>query len=393
MVLRRLPAAAVLALAAFAAFSSPATAQEIEFKEAPYEDPVPVRPAFRPGAGPPGSVAPAPDKPADVLPADDVVEIDRSETPVAPRHVRLHLRDGSVLAGDLTVDKIDVETDFGRLSIPVERIVSFRPGLESSPERLVEIDELVEKLGHDDFNTREQAQKDLLKLGLPLRREIEQRLAANGDENAERRTRLAQILKDLEQQADQVDESADSQSSEPWARQDTIVTAHFTVVGKIVDQEFKVVSKYGSLDVKLGDITFAGRAGGAKPEVRRTVVVAGTNLAQTNFKSSGLRVERGDKVTVRADGQIQMTPWGGGHSTTPDGGAYYGWYRPNEIEGGSLVAKIGDSGPVFKVGSKKTFVARQSGVIQFAMAMQDQYSQQGYQFPGQYNVKVSVEPK
>jgi hypothetical protein len=57
------------------------------------------------------------------------------------------------------------------------------------------------------------------------------------------------------------------------------------------------------------------------------------------------------------------------------------------------VAKIGDRGTVFKVGSKHTFIAKQSGMLNFAMAVQQQYSQQGYAWPGQYNVRVTIEPK
>jgi hypothetical protein len=60
---------------------------------------------------------------------------------------------------------------------------------------------------------------------------------------------------------------------------------------------------------------------------------------------------------------------------------------------GALVAKVGNNGKVFKVGNRYSFTATSSGVLQFAISMQDQYSQQGYEFPGQYNVKISVEPK
>jgi hypothetical protein len=58
-----------------------------------------------------------------------------------------------------------------------------------------------------------------------------------------------------------------------------------------------------------------------------------------------------------------------------------------------LVARIGDKGTVFKVGRQSTFVAKSSGVLQFAIGMQGQYSNEGYQFPGEYRVRVKVDPK
>ena len=55
--------------------------------------------------------------------------------------------------------------------------------------------------------------------------------------------------------------------------------------------------------------------------------------------------------------------------------------------------RVGLNGKVFKVGSKKSFVAESSGVLQFAVAMQHQYANQNYQYPGQYNVRVRVQPQ
>ena len=45
----------------------------------------------------------------------------------------------------------------------------------------------------------------------------------------------------------------------------------------------------------------------------------------------------------------------------PDGAPNYGWYVPNQIPGGALVAKIGDKGTIFKVGRQMTFTAKNSG--------------------------------
>jgi hypothetical protein len=336
-------------------------------------------------------VGPGESKPDDTKPTaqtDDSSEPDtRVEVgPINPRAIKLNLQDGSTITGELTVDEITVNTDFGPLTVPVSKLKSFKPGLSSYPELLGKITGLIDDLGGDDFKAREQAHKDLSKWGIKVRAELERRAA---DDNAERKRHLAEILKELDEQAQ--DEDEDGTPEQPWIRGDTITTSEFTIVGKISLDTFKVTSKYGPLNVALADISSAERAVGRKSPFRRTVNVEGNNLVQRSFKASGIRVERGDKISIRADGTIQMSPWGGNMNSTPDGGANYGVYQ--QFHGGALLAKIGNNGKLFKVGSKHTFVAQQAGVLHFAVAMQDQYSQEGYAFPGQYNVKVLVEPK
>ena len=44
-------------------------------------------------------------------------------------------------------------------------------------------------------------------------------------------------------------------------------------------------------------------------------------------------------------------------------------------------------------GASSTFVAKQSGTFQLAIGMQNEYANEGYQFPGEYRVKLKVDPK
>jgi hypothetical protein len=213
------------------------------------------------------------------------------------------------------------------------------------------------------------------------------------DENMERKRHIGEILKEFEELLSQQDEEEADAADRPLIAKDTVVTEDFTIVGKISPAEFTVASKYGPLLVNLADLKRAERPRSVREAIRKSVQVPGDSLVQRSFKNSGIKVEAGDKITLKADGSIVMSPWGGDQSSGPDGGANFGWYVPNQIYGGALVAKIGDKGQVFKVGSKHTFVAKTSGVLQFAIAMQHQYSQQGYSYPGNYNVKVTVEGK
>ena len=76
--------------------------------------------------------------------------------------------------------------------------------------------------------------------------------------------------------------------------------------------------------------------------------------------------------------------------STPDGAQNYGWFIPGQIASGTLVGKIGNDN-FMKLGSKSTFTAQKSGVLQLAIGMQADYSEN--QFPGKYTVKVRVQKK
>ncbi len=314
------------------------------------------------------------------------------QAPVDPREIRLHLHDGAVLTGRLMVDSIEVETEFGTLTIPVEQIISLTPGLESRSELFERIRSLIEALGGDDYQAREDSVKALLAMGPPVRGELN---LHRGDSNAERKRRVNEILEQLNEQAEELEEmdffGEPDESIRPWIRLDTVQTNLFTVVGRVSPKEFQVESPYGELAVNLEQIEHLARNVGRAPEIRRTVVVDGGNMVQATWKSSGIRVERGDRIAIRADGQLTMTPWGGNMTSGPDGGGNFGVWRDN-INGGTLVARIGSSGDPISVGSRSTFVANRSGVLEFAIAMQNQYSTvQGYNFPGRYTVRIVVQ--
>lgn len=322
-------------------------------------------------------------------PAQEPEEPDRKPaTPLGPRQIKLFLNDGTIIAGDLTIDYFNVETEFGNLKIPVAKLRKLTPGLDSTPGRAEKIAKLVADLGADDYKVREEAHRELLDMGVGVRAELE-RYAA--DENAERRRHIAEINKALEEQAIELAEEGED-ASQSWIRQDTVVTTDFTVIGKVSPSQLTVTSKFGTLNVSVADLLRAERIENEKSSLRKTIAVEGANLVQRSFKSSGIRVEAGDRITVKADGFIVMTPWGGDQQSTPDGGLNWGQYAAG-IPSGALIARIGDKGPIVKVGRSTTFTAKQSGVLQFAVAMQNQYANEGYNYPGKYDVRIRVDPK
>jgi hypothetical protein len=303
--------------------------------------------------------------------------------PADPQLIKLYLQNGSTISGRLTIKQITIETRFGTLLIPIERIKSITPGLGSNSGLGAKVNALIEKLGSDVFGDREAAEKELLGFGLPVRNVLKGRL---GGSNDERQRRLKKLLAVLEEMAsEQEDEFEPSEAI--WIERDTVETTKFTVYGSISPKSFQVESKYGLLTVKLGDIRNATRDFDVSPIVRRQLSVDQTNLVHRGYKSSGIRVEKGDLITIAADGTLTMTPWGSNYSSTPDGLARSGNYKPNILMG-SLLAKIG-SGSEMKIGRESRFTAKTSGVLQFAIAISQNYTSN--QFPGSYNIRIKVE--
>jgi hypothetical protein len=358
---------------------------------AQFDVPVPVR-GLRAGAVP---VAPPSDEPAsaEAQPAESeegAVDVPRqAAVELGPREIRLHLVDGSIITGNLSVSEIEVDTPFGKLVVPIDRIRSMRPGLDSYPQLSQQIDTLIQNLGDDDYKTREQAHKDLVAMGQQVRKELERRA---DDDNAEIKRHVGEILKALEERAEELDDE-DSAAPQPWIRLDTVVTTDFTVVGKVSPAEFQIASKYGPLTVKLADVRQGERQTDVKETFRKSITVDGSNLVQRAFKNTGIRVQAGDKIVLQAEGSLVMSPWGSNAAAGPDGAPNYGWYIPNQIPGGALVARIGDKGTIFKVGRQSSFTAKNSGALQLAVGMQAQYAGEGYAFPGEYRVKLRVDPK
>ncbi|MCH8048406.1 MAG: hypothetical protein IID44_32320, partial [Planctomycetes bacterium] len=207
------------------------------------------------------------------------------------------------------------------------------------------------------------------------------------DANADRAKHVSTLLAEFEKKQTEAEQLGDS-TVRSWVREDTVVTTDFTVLGKISPSTFQIQSQYGTLTTSLAKIERAVRTGLGRAEFSKTVDVSGQHLMQRGYKKTTIQVQRGDRVTVTASGNITMTPWGSGTRSTPDGSTNWGNYMG--FPAGCLVAKIGNSGKPLRIGSKTTFTAKTSGIIYFGVSMNNSYASQV--FPGSYKVKTRVTP-
>ena len=319
------------------------------------------------------STAPATERAAAATPA--------STAPAKISDLKLTLMDGSVLAGKLSVPELAIDTKFGPLKVPVDQIQSFMPGLSSHAQFRQQVLDYVNDLGADLFADREKAQIALTKLGPEIRPELE-RLAKTAE--SEKLNRIQKILEDFESAA-----ADDEVKPMGWVNDDVIVTSGFTVVGHITTPGFSISSNYGNLTLKIEDVRVAARDVATPEDIRKTVSVPGTAFAMRQYTTTSIKLSKGDQVSITATGQISMTPWGNNQTCTPDGNSRFG--DMGGIFAGTLIGRVGDSGPVIKIGSKANFTADRSGVFQLSISSNGDYP--GNNFPGEYSVKIRVVKK
>ena len=126
-----------------------------------------------------------------------------------------------------------------------------------------------------------------------------------------------------------------------------------------------------------------------KTEIRKTIEVDGSAFFQNEPVSTRIRVNRGDKVLIRATGIVRWTNWS--TSSGPDGISKQGQWQGMNC--GCLAARIGDSSKYIKIGAKGEFTAKRSGVLYLGVAMRDNFANNnGYRWEGNYSAKVFVQP-
>ena len=330
-----------------------------------------------------------PEKPAEGEATEGEGDSNEATPPPAekatPGVLKFHLMDGTIITGKLTTKALPVSTEFGDLTVPIDAISNFSPGLDSHPNVDEEITKLIDQLGNPDAKTRDKAQSQLLSYGAGLLPELQ---SYANDPDAERKVRVATIMEELySAEQDAFDLSQGPAVS--LTRLDQVVTEGFTIAGKIKQDTFNIESKFGELTVKLADIKGVVRISSDKPEVRKTLAVSGMDMTCRGYKKTGIRVNRGDRIIISAEGRITMSPWGSNSVSGPDGIPQNGMYN-GKIPMGALAGRIGDSGEELLIGSKNSLVAQKTGVLQLGFAMQQNWS--NYQFPGEYKVRVRVVP-
>ncbi len=305
-----------------------------------------------------------------------------------PGMVEVRFTNGSVVIMTLLQDKIDIVTEYGRLTVPPRDIRSIEFGFHATEEDQRKLDEAIQHLGSTVHAERETAVQELVALG-PLAF-----------------LRLHSTVKSKDLEVSRRAESALKTIREKYparllrTREDDVVrTGKFNIVGRIITPSLKAkADDFGDLELRPARLlAIRWFSGDTKKEV---VVDAGTYGGPGNNKwmATGVRLEPHVGVRLTATGQVDLLPQQGGQRVCgPDGagGMAMGnkgvrFFNPNNGGqiGGELMGRVGDSGPMFFIGSRHTLTPKTGGQL-FLMIQQSPW---GCPSAGEYRVTVASGP-
>lgn len=157
-----------------------------------------------------------------------------AQSSTANATVMVVLRDGSTFKGTLDLKHIEIETAYGKFSVPIADVRSIQFGVKPDAAQRARLDALIAELGNADFKTREKAQADLAQFGWVAAPQLEKALASP---DAEVVARVKTLLADLEKLGD------------PPLRTDEVDTKEFLIRGTVVANVFQVTTESGVLKI------------------------------------------------------------------------------------------------------------------------------------------------
>jgi hypothetical protein len=240
----------------------------------------------------------------------------------------------------LLQDKVELETRYGKMSVPVDEVRRIEFAFRLSAEDARRIEDAAQRLGDADFNRREKALKELIEIGASAVPTLT-RLSKSKDAEVARRAQEA-----LQQLRDKL--PADRMH---FAEEDTVHTLKFKMTGKLIGDRLKARSTYFKDDeVLLSDLrslrslTHGGDS--------RLVIDAATHGSAPNqWLETDVVVSGEDSLRITASGQVDLWPQQPGGYVSQPSGYRQAQGRDGQFPG-SLIGRIGETGKPFLIGDK-----------------------------------------
>jgi hypothetical protein len=316
------------------------------------------------------------DKKSDQPPGDGKKITEKESTLSGQAEVRF--TDESVVRMVILQEKLEVDTKYGKLTVPTADIQKIDFGIHIPPELEKKIIQAIEDLGSENYKTREVAVKDLVSWGPYAYPQVYKASKSDQPEVQKRATLALEKLK-----------AKHSQKNLRTREEDVLVTANFTVVGRITTPTVRAKAEnFGELDLQLTKLR-AVRS--LTTMIDAEVTVDAAKFAQQNvvWMDTQFEVRQGMRLVLTASGNVNLWPQNGGFTCGPSGFDQNGGFGPgrgNQYLPGALVGRIGEDGPMFFVGDRYDGQPNREGKLYLSIRPSP-WNPQGT--VGSYTVKIT----
>ena len=292
-----------------------------------------------------------------------------------PNLAEVRFGDGSLVRVTILQDDLEVQTKYGKLTIPLRDIRRIDFGLHLPEGVGQQINQSIKLLGSETYKERDEAVKHLVHYG-PLAYPFLQRASRNPDPEVSQRA--TGVIKRITEKT--------APENLRVKEDDLIQTVEFPITGRIIQPVIKAHSAhFGDLQLKLSDLrTLFVRGTTGDCEV---LVDAGKyGSAPEQWLDSGVVADPSQRLIIQSEGQVDLWPQGPGqYMTGPKGYSTAG--KGGNFMAGSLIAKVGEGGKAFYVGERFEGAANEEGKVYFHIVP----SPWNNASAGSFRVRISME--
>jgi hypothetical protein len=305
-------------------------------------------------------------------------------TPSTPRTTELvaRFRDGTTIRRITLQDGLELQTKYGKLTVPINAIRRVEFGRHASDETAKQVTDAVKQLGGTDFQQREAATKKLIALGASAYPALVE--AAKGtDQEVVRRAQTALLA---------IRERIPEEELRIPAV-DVIHTADCVLSGHILSPVLKgKTANFGELSMKLDDL----RTIHALSEVE-VKVDASKHSVLGSWMDTGFHVDGDLGLVIVSSGKVDLFPQQAGQHVADPNGIVLGPPVPvgtlptiagQTYSPGMLLGRIGETGEPFMVGQR--FAGKFAQVGRLYLTIAPLSGSAGS--TGSFTVKVASDP-
>jgi hypothetical protein len=273
-----------------------------------------------------------------------------------PMEAEVRFTDGSIVRMSILQSHIEVQTKYGKLSVPTSDIYKIDFGVHVDADTEKKIAQAIDDLASDNYRMRERALGELVSFGPQAFPQVNRALQSE----------QLEVMKRAALAMDKIKAKHPVRNLR-LREEDIIATSAFTIVGKVTTSTLKAKSEnFGELEIKLPKLRQIHWLNSAH-DAEINVDAGRYGSAVNQWMDSGFEARSGMRLSIVASGSVNIWPQSPGYSCTPKGyataGLSGGGSANQQYAAGALIGRIGEDGPPFLIGESCEIASSRDGKI------------------------------